>query len=348
MDETLYTTSFTLYSLPLPTPRHLLTLLSSHETALKTHATKLYNHLISTSRRPAYEVEEEKEKVGSLRSCDIAAFPTGQGIIIAIIYDGAIYKFVIYASSQSISQTQLPLLLAKANASLTRRVFAYLSDAFHLPSDPEPLKLSSHLLLSSLENYISSLRNSLDHVAEKASILSLLRDIIGTLKITVTVNMGCANANPTGKNLRTIDLDVSSEGLYQLLGKSIAERPGPRSRKRDEIPKITFLPSLRDYLADRTGLILPITIAAVKKPLNTNVNGAEPADEPALRVTRIQSTALAIGMEGRLKFSNKPVEMMNAVPGLTSGDENVVKVANNDLLEAIVMEAERVQNPGWR
>ncbi len=217
MDETLYTTSFTLYSLPLPTLRPLLGLLSSAEPTLKSHGITLQKYLTSTPRRPAYEADEEKEKLGSLRSCDIAALPARHGIIIAIIYERAVYKFILYASPQSTPSPQLCLILAKANASLTRCVFVFLCETLHLPSDPEPLKLSSHLLLSTLQNYISSLRRALDPVAETESIVSLLRAIVGTLKITITANPASEKGSLVGSSLRTIDLDVTSETLHQLL-----------------------------------------------------------------------------------------------------------------------------------
>ena len=138
---------------------------------------------------------------------------------------------------------------------------------------------------------------------------------------------------------------MTSETLHQILEQSIPGKPSSRSKKRDELSPITFLASLQELTRERTGLILPITPTVTKKPLATNANGAAPADEPPLRVTRIQCTAFAIGMEGRLKFSSRPVEMMEVVPGLTSGNENVVKLANRDLLEAVVKEAERVQRP---
>ena len=346
MDATLYTTSFTLYSLPLPTPAPLLSLLIGHEPTLKTHASRLQQHLTSSSRRPAYEAEEEQKKLGSLRSCDFAPLPAGEGVVIAIIFDQAVYKFILYTCSQSTSEKQLPLLLVKANASFTRRVLAYLSETFQLPLEPQPLKLPSFLLLSTLQEYIVSLRNGLDPVAETESMLSLLRDIIGTLRITVSVNTGSANGSKVAPALRTIDLDVSSEALHQLLERAIPDRPGPRSKRRDEHPNIDFLSSLRDYITDRTGLKLPVTPETASQPLTENANGTVAANEPALRVTRIQSTAVAISMEGRLKLSSKPVEMMDAVPGLVSGDENVVKGANQDLLQAIVREAEKTQNPG--
>ncbi|RMZ89426.1 hypothetical protein DV736_g3337, partial [Chaetothyriales sp. CBS 134916] len=338
MDDSIYATSFSLYSLALPTPPRLLSLLSADDATLKIRSKELYDSLISPSRRPIYEVEEEKARLGSLRSCHITQLPLQHGIVLAIAYDRVVYKSIFYTYHTS-PQTSIPLLLIKANSSLTRRLFLYFTEFFDLPSDPEPLKLSASLLLSALRKYIVSLRTNLDPVEENESILSLLRDIIGILKITITVNAGSAGGAAIVKNLRTIDVGINSETLYQLLEQSIPDRPGPKSKRRGEIPPITFLHSLQHHIRDRTGLILPIIPDSTEHPLDPNAGDTLQANEAPLRVTRVQSTAFAIGMEGRLKFSSKPVEMMDTVPGLTSGDENVVRAANRDLLAVIVNEA---------
>lgn len=341
MEELLYNSSFTLYALPLPTPVRLLNLLSASPSTLATHATNLQTHL--TSHRPAYEAEEEREKFGSLRTCTITPLTTS-GLEFSIIYDRTTYKFIVYTSSDtktSPASASLPLVLAKANASLTKRFFSFLATTYHL-SDPTSLKLSSHLLLFTTQTYISALHHSLEPLTENHSILSLLRDIIGSLKITISVNDASSKAQLIKPHLRTIDLDVTSETLYQLLQNSVPRRPSERSKKHDDpLPPITFLAELKNLVRERTGLKLPITPEEPKQPLADNVNGAT-IDEPVLRVTRIQSTAFAISVEGRLKLSNKPVDMMDVVPGLTGGDENVVKLANKGLLEAIVKEAERI------
>ncbi|RMZ77841.1 hypothetical protein DV737_g4158, partial [Chaetothyriales sp. CBS 132003] len=345
MDDTLYGTSFSLYSLALPTPPRLLSLLSADDATLKAYSKVLYDNLSSPSRRPVYEAEEEKARLGSLRACDIIQLPLHHGVVLRIAYDRVVYKSIFYTCHTS-PKTSIPLLLVKANSSLARRLFLYFTESFNLPSDPEPLKLSASLLLSALQKYIVSLRTSLDAVEENESILSLLRDIVGILKITIAVNAGSAGGAAIVKNLRTIDVGINAETLYQLLEESIPDRPGPKSKRRGEMPPITFLHTLQHHIRDRTGLILPIIPDNTEHPLGPDADDALQANEAPLRVTRVQSTAFAIGMEGRLKFGSKPVEMMDSVPGLTSGAENVVRAANRDLLAVIVNEAASVGNEG--
>ncbi|RMD42471.1 hypothetical protein DV735_g2688, partial [Chaetothyriales sp. CBS 134920] len=335
MDDSFYSTSFSLYSLSLPTPPRLRSLLSADDTTLKSRSKDFYESLISPSQRPVYELEEEKARLGSLRSCNITKLPLQQGVVLAIVYDNVVYKSIFY-SCHSSPQLSIPLLLVKATSSLTRRLFLHFAEFFHLPSDPEPLKLPPAFLLSAVQKYIVSLRTSLDAVEENESILSLLRDIIGVLKITITVNGGSADGAAIVKNLRTIDVGINAETLYQLLEQSIPNRPGPQSKRRGEIPRITFLDSLQHHIRDRTGIILPIATENTEDPsLASNADDALLANAAPLRVTRVQSTSFAIGMEGRLKFSSRPVGMMDSVPGLTSGDENVVRAANRDLLAAV-------------
>ncbi|RMZ79887.1 hypothetical protein DV738_g2946, partial [Chaetothyriales sp. CBS 135597] len=345
MDDSLYATSFSLYSLSLPTPPRLRSLLSADDATLKSHSKHFYDSLISSSQRPVYELEEEKARLGSLRSCNITQLPLQHGVVLAIAYDRVVYKSIFYSCHTS-PQISIPLLLVKATSSITRRLFLYFTEFFHLSSDPEPLKLPASIMLSVVQNYIVSLRTGLDAVEENESILSLLRDIIGILKITITVNGGSAEGAAIVKNLRTIDVGINSETLYQLLEQSIPNRPGPKSKRRGQAPRITFLNSLQHHIRDRTGIILPIVPDDTEDAQASNTDDALHADRAPLRVTRVQSTAFAIGMEGRLKFSSRPVDMMDAVPGLTSGDENVVRAANRDLLATIVNEAMGIGGAG--
>lgn len=130
MDDSLYDTSWVLYSLPsLSTPLYsLLTSPSSTASALDQHAKILHNALIDR-QRPRYEDEEEKEKLGGLRACTWARISTSRredartqptrkqkrkrdntagdddnnvnlerGLMVSLVYDKATYKFAIFAA----------------------------------------------------------------------------------------------------------------------------------------------------------------------------------------------------------------------------------------------------------
>ena len=154
--------------------------------------------------------------------------------------------------------------------------------------------------------------------------LNLLKDTIGSLKLSISVNPGSANGAEIAQHLRNMDIDVPAETLYQLLTSSPAPAFAEGFRQYD------FLLSLQHHIHQRTGLILPLL---------PNSSTGDDLNEPPLKLSRTSNTSFALSTEGRLKFSSKAYEALEIVPGFASGDENVVKRANTQLLEAIVAEA---------
>ncbi len=328
MDERLYDTSFTLYavtdsSLPYQS------LLQANQSTLNVHASRLREYL---NLRPKYEDDEEKENIGGLRDCTWIAFRNPPQVrrhadVISVVlnYDRAIYKFILYSNTSTASpgtKVGMPLLLAKAPAVVTRRFLSFTVETFHVTI--HPLKLPNNCLASTISVYIARLYSSFETVSGATSMLSLLKDTIGNVKLSISVNPGSANGADIAQHLRTMDLDVPAETLYQLL-----TLPPPPAFAR-EYKHCGFLLSLQHHIHQRTGLILPLL---------PNSSTGDDVSEPPLKLSRIASASFALSAEGRLKFSSKTFEALETVPGLDSGDENVVKKANAQLLEAIVSEA---------
>ena len=328
MDDRLYDSSLTLYTVTdfsLP----YRNLLQASQSALKARAAGLREHL---SVRPRYEVDEEKEKIGGLRDCSWTAFhnplqgrPDADTLTVLLTYDRAIYRFVLYSNASRArpgSKVDLPLLLVKASAAVTRRFLAFLTEAFQVTVNP--LKLPKNFLASTVSAYVSTLYSSFQSVSDTTSMLSLLKDTIGSLKLSISVNTGSAKGAEIAQHLRNMDIDVPAETLFQLLTSSPAPTFAKGFRQYD------FLLSLQQHIHQRTGLILPLL---------PNSSTSEDMDEPPLKLSRISNTSFALSTEGRLKFSSKAYEALETVPDLESGDGNVVKKANTQLLEAIVAEA---------
>ncbi|ETN43424.1 uncharacterized protein HMPREF1541_02583 [Cyphellophora europaea CBS 101466] len=331
MDGILYDTSYTAYAVPQATPA-LFALLSASPSRLSDHANTLREHL--SADRAAYEDEEEREKIGGLRDCKFAPLQRHeaepQGVAITLFYDKLSYKFVLYRGTPSPTKARsrraghkkdesLPLLLIKATSSLTARFLAYLSLHFHVPTIA-PLKLPVGYLADVLDVYVDGLVDAHRPVASDYALLDFFRDTVGAMKLTISLTDA-----EIAKSLRTIDVDVPPETLYQLVVESEAGT--------------SFLEALHKHLHARTGLLLPLAPTYPVRRSQDNDNLEQDKTEPPLKLSRIGNAAFALSSEGRLKFSSKSMQAVDAVPGIDSGEHNVVRKANQDLLDSLIREA---------
>jgi Kinetochore complex Sim4 subunit Fta1 len=328
MDDGLYDTSFTLYTVT-DTSLPYRNLLQSHQGALHARATRLREHL---SCRPKYEDEEEKEKIGGLRDCTWLAIRNPQrrsgdadGVAVILTYDKAIYKFMLFSNASTArtgTTVEIPLLLAKASATNARLFVSFLAENFHVTINP--LKLPPDFVSSTISSYVSQLHSAFKSVSDTTSMVSLLKDTMANLKLSVTANIGSANGADIAQHLRTIDIDVPAETLYQLFDSA------PSQPQTNGSTQPIFLSSLQHHIHQRTGLILPLLLKDAT---------ADATDEPPLKLSRVASLSFALSTEGRLKFNSRAIEAVEAIPGLESGENNVVRKANAQLLEALVTEA---------
>lgn len=332
MDDALYDTSLTVYALTESSPA-ILSLLSASPARLNDHSQTLRDYL--STGRVAYEREEEQEKIGGLRECAFAVLrqedAEPHGVAISLLYDKIAYKFLLYGNTAGRPQTtdkrgragkasekSLPLLLIKASSSITARFLAFLEQHFNAPA-AITLKLSATHLPTAVNDYVTDLVRAHQPIAADHALLDYLSDTLGALKLTISVTDVEA-----AKSLRTIDLDVPPETLYQLV--------------TDSSSASSFLEILHKHLHARTGLLLPL---APQPPIETEGDGEAP-----LKLSRISNAAFALSSEGRLKLSAKAAQAVEAIPGLGSGEENVVRRANQALLNGLIDAALKLREAG--
>jgi hypothetical protein len=242
------------------------------------------------------------------------------------------------------SDRDLPLLLSKASASVSKRFATYLEEAFGVIVTP--LRVDSNWLARRLEAYVGGLSDHLHDISMQSNIaeLGLLKDTIGTLKLTVSVT-----ESEVAKSLRTIDIDVPSQTLHQLLQSSAADAQSPNSSSTisdsansTPDPSATFLSALQHHIENRTGLILPLT----GSPATLNSG--------PLRLTRISCSAFALSTEGRIKFSSKAVEALDVpeinrmLQELADGDDGDVNMDDTNIDEVELADVLRTWTQGRR
>lgn len=323
MEDVFYDTSWTIYAVT-ETTKPLRALFSASPATLDTNALKLRDHL--STGRAKYEDEEEQEKIGGLRESQWDHLrqegSTPHGLSITLTYDKTTYTFLLYSSSSQALRS--PLLLVKATASLTSRFLTFLILHFQAPI-VVPLRLPPSHLPNTLSRYLTSLTTAHRPIATDHALLDFLRDTVGAIKLTISIT------DPAiAKDLRTIEVDVPPETLYQLLPSS-----------ESAAGEADFLTSLSTHLRNRTGLILPLSTSTTPPASNdSHTNGTDAETKPApLKLSRITTAAFALSSEGRLKLSMRAVQVVDAVPGLDRGEENVVRVANAEIIERLCEEA---------
>jgi hypothetical protein len=331
MDDILYDTSLTIYALPQPTPP-LTALLSASPARLNDHAETLRDHL--SAGRIAYEREEERAKIGGLRDCTCALLREEEeaepyGVAINLLYDKVSYRVVFYGDEAPLIKAKgkrkrrtpdhpTPLLLIKASSSITSRFLTFLETHFHAPP-VLPLRLPASYLPTTLRQYITDLVTAHAAISADHALLDFLRDTVGVLKLTISITHAEA-----AKSLRTIDIDIPPETLYQL----VADGPPNQSGG--------FLGSLHKHLHARTGLLLPLVPDSAPDGAAIGAEKENEAEEVPLKLSRLSCAAFALSSEGRIKLSAKAVQAVDAIPGLGSGQENVVRMANRTMLRGLI------------
>lgn len=344
MDDELYDTSLTLYAINAP-HRALRVLLCVDQEDLDVEAEKLHRHL--STGRAQYEFEEEHEKIGALQACTWTCLRrddrTAHGLIASLLYDRVTYRFIFHSDSESTLTTRrqkgaapLCLLLAKAPTSLTNRFLAFLESRFQMPI-LAPFKLPDSHLSTSFSAYLSRLVSAHNYVADDYALQGFLQDTLGNTKLTISIT-----SSEIAKHLRTIDIDLPPETLYQLVER--ARNASSNTARTAGLDTDEILGALKHHIHQRTGLLLPLTQSTTNSAnsspggssSNSSSEEADAEPKPPFKLTRISNAAFALGAEGRLKFSMRPVHAMDTVPGLPSGNEdNVVRRANTMLLAGL-------------
>ncbi|KAL6247445.1 hypothetical protein RBB50_005791 [Rhinocladiella similis] len=368
MEDAFYDTSWLVHSVRKLTPSVLALLAptstdserSQQKDILSTHS-KAFAESISRDR-PRYESEEEKEKLGVLRQCkwtqlgttaaaetpvqhkagrkrrrDDDASSSIHGILISLIYEKSTYRFIVYtnhihASKRNRNATwsfaptapedQSAILLSKSSPTILKALVSYLSDTFAL-HDIYSFQLPSKFIQGTLQNYLSSISSSLATSSEltQSKMQDLFIDVISSVRLTISFSA------PVAPHLKALDVAVAP---YAVL-KAIPENG--RSNNREH-----FMDTIANFIWANTGLKLPVD--AEYRETGAHVNGF--ADETAkpepMKISRISSAAYAISCDHRVKFVARAV---NAVDDPEQPQDNCVRIANRELLVAMLDEVRR-------
>lgn len=285
-------------------------------------------------------------------------------------------RFSAFKSSTSRTEKKVSnqgILLAKASPAAFKAFQSYLSDMFAI-KEIDALKLPPEFLQSTIAKYISAIHTGLSRTTTDRQLPLDVKAILGMMKISISFSA------PIAPSLKTLDIEVPSETILAAINRIGANKDGEngdsQESEQQENPPNTVLDVLKQSIYERTGLKLPLsqdvkhqdsnptdqveggaeppatddatTTAPTSPTDNTN---PEPEPEPPMRISRILSAAFAISGEGRLKLALKAAETCDGDGGgnldnddsITNHDSNanVVRVANEALLIAVLCEARR-------
>ncbi|KIV83791.1 hypothetical protein PV11_05785 [Exophiala sideris] len=368
MENCFYETSWLVHSIPKLTASFaaLLTPPSTHEQVrhryqLSTHADTFRDTL--SHARPHYEYEEEKEKLGVLRQCkwtrlggdasetaqadyagrkrkradSVMDGSLDQGILISLVYEKTTYRFVLYTTNinaakrsrslpwaQSCSRSQKPtaVLLSKSSPSVLRSLTNYLYDTFAV-DNIHPLQLPSTFIQGTLQRYLSSIYSSLETASnsQQGRVQDTFINVISTVKVHI------AFSAPVAPHLKSLEVAIAPYAVLKAM-------PENGNSGKDY-----FMGAISSYIHANTGLILPVADEEEGSDDGRHAIEADsPKPEPPMKISRISNAAYAISCDHRLKFVLRAVD---AVHGSDSPEENCVRRANQEVLDAVVEEAAR-------
>lgn len=189
-------------------------------------------------RRRSSDDDDLPERSGELQECTAESISirlgrdsVSSGLLISVVYDKALHKFVIYGSEG----VAVSLLLVKAPAAVTKKVFTVLSDALDM-SFPLLLRLPSSLLQSQLEFYLKKLDG-----ADSGHTTSLVTDVLHDLKVSIAFEA------PIAPSLRSLEIDVPPTTIRIM---------------KNESPQGQFMKLLAEHVRSQTGLNLPAATSA--------------------------------------------------------------------------------------
>ncbi|KIW14633.1 hypothetical protein PV08_07417 [Exophiala spinifera] len=379
MEDAFYDTSWLVHSVRKLTPSFLALLAPTSTDSERSQQTDILSSHAegfaeSISRdRPRYESEEEKEKLGLLRQCKwtqlgqgtsaAAQTPTHysagrkrrrdddtssriHGISISLIYEKSTYKFIIYTHTTSLAiaskrnrtaplsaasvavEDQTAVLLSKSSPAVLKALLSYLCDKFTPLPDIYSLHLPSRFIQGTLQTYLSAISSSLTTSSSSSSDLTqsqmqdLFIDVISSVKLTITFSA------PVAPHLKSLDVAVAPFAVL----KAIPEPGLPNNRDH-------FMGTIANFIWAHTGLKLPVDTEYTATGPATRVDEPEQAKPEPMKISRISTAAYAISCDHRVKFVARAV---NAVDGPEQQpQDNCVRVANHELLVAVLDEARR-------
>ena len=260
-----------------------------------------------------------------------------------------------YAKASNVNDTASAILLACAPPAVLKQLLGFCQEQFHtLPDEMHLLKFPSTLLRSSLEQYIAKLYSSFagnDHHSDaegehdKPPDLKLLRSIVGTVKI------GILFGPPVAPHLNNIEMAIPPQSVLSVCEGMASTDHEPEER----VASNPWLRRLYNSLESSLGLRIPLasdetnTATLPNSPLSEQRSKSpapgKPEQDPPLRIGRITTNTFAMLTDSRLKFVSKPLSMA-AIRNEDGEEENILKLANQDILDAVFDEARRQRREG--
>lgn len=375
MEPALYDTSWHMYRIP-KLSASLLKLLApgqAHQASskidekLSQHGETLRDYL--NKERPRYEREEEKAHLGDLKACTWKRFKglsqddnhtntnkkrkrgdddeeelQSTGLLISLLYEKKVDRFVIYATSSSVSSKrsrsrsrsnstaqnrpatspeQNAVLLSRLPPATLKAVINYLSEKFSI-DDIHLCTISSSFIQSSLENYLRATYGKILSTSyEQEFGKQIFKSFVGNMKVTI------AFSPPVAPKLKSSELTIPPPTTLNFCQITHAKAPGQSSTKLEP-----FLETLGTCVAARTGLLLPIHQQQQQQYRlqreTPDVPGI-PEYKPVMQVSKISMRSYGISSDGRLKFESRVLDVLER-----EGDANFISLANQNLLHALV------------
>lgn len=257
--------------------------------------------------------DDDNDDSGLFETLSTAATP--RGILITLLYEHATYKTILLRSEPQNDQqpssslpgfTHIPLLLTRLPASLRQTILDFLSTTFD--TRISPLTLSSTLLFTSFESYISALSLSPPDMS------SFVDDVIKDVQIRVSF------APPIAPALKTLEIKIEREDLWQFLPHT------PASSSSATTSSFTTL--LHAHLTTH------LRLDFIQQLHDTN---------NVVRISKISCGAFVLGEEGRVKFIRKSATAPTAADSDNDGNgelEKRISNANEGLVDALMTRAE--------
>jgi hypothetical protein len=293
------------------------------------------------------------------------------GVVISLLYEKSTFKFIICAGSSntsrrprtgvrsrrtsvSLHEAETPILLAKSSPAALRALTTYLCDKFSLEGI-YPLRLHTGsmsratLLQNSLEEYLATLYRYLVQEGSNRDAIDepLFKATVGQVRMTISFS------EPVAPSLKSLEIAVPPQTSLALFEKI--------HRHQEEAPELEppdraspLMKCLSDILREKTGLSLAVLTrdepevmidepnrpgksrpVAISNKTQSDPDADSVGNAP-MRITRVSTAAYALSADSRLKFSSKAVEMVDR-----QGEMNIVRCANQDLLQRILEEAAR-------
>ena len=312
----LYDTSWTIYQIPskLKCDSRYRNLLTS-QAAIDALGRNLKTFLGETRRKAQEYDDSDSDRLGGLQTVDVDRFGDDEsdaysveGLFITLAYERATYKAAFCRqtvnrqrdSQEELDNVALPLCLLRMPNHLSKRMFEFLYDVFHIT--PESSKFSTAFLYDILADYISTTNAVSDDTAR----LDLLSTVIKDVKLSYSF------APPVAPQLKTLDLSVSLDAVADIMNGRLPEIP---RHMRSDGPAL--IESLVDHLDIQTGLQLP----------RPRVHDSQ----PLIKVSKIGCAAFVMSSDGKIKLVSKVLDSVVRAECITASEQ-----ANGDLLKALI------------